>query len=163
MSRKDAIPCALAHEHAAGYEHGPGVYGTAHGPVCAECYRLRQVRGLEGPDVAPDTAGMISRRLLIGQRSDGSVADGAHDSWHDTPVANPDDHHQFPIVVSGVLMWQQGPAVHFKNAKFDEEARNYAVECRRAQALREVLFDELGQVDVNRLPRKWRRARRRVA
>lgn len=155
------IACALAVEHSARYEHGPGVYGTIHGPVCAECYRLRQVRGLEGPDTDRPEAGVISRRLLIGQRVDGTVAPGAHDSWHDTPVAHPDDHHQFPIVISGVLMWQQGPAVHGKKLHgWSEEARAYAVECRRAEALRGLLFDELGSVDVSKLPRKWRRARR---
>lgn len=82
-------------------------------------------------------AGTIA--LPIGQQPDGTIAAGAHDDWHDTPIAEPDDHHQWPIVVNGVVMFQQGPAMHCEGNVFGEDAASFAREFQRAVAIRQEL------------------------
>lgn len=57
-----AIPCALQGEHAAA-EHGPGVYTSDFGPICADCYHTRQDRGLEGSDIEATFSGVPSYML----------------------------------------------------------------------------------------------------
>jgi hypothetical protein len=69
-----------------------------------------------------------------GRTPDGKVPLGAHDGWHDAPVAEPDDHHTFPIVLSGVVMWQQGQPVRVPGAVFAGSPDAKAMEYRRAQS-----------------------------
>ena len=61
MSTRD-LPCALESEHA-GADHGPGVFTSDHGAICANCYHTRQERGLEGPDTEATFSGVPSYML----------------------------------------------------------------------------------------------------
>jgi len=72
---------------------------------------------------------------FIGKTEDGKVPKGAHDTWWDPPRAEPDDHHQFPVVISGLLMWQQGPAMHCDNSVFADDTSELARQYRRAIAI----------------------------
>lgn len=61
MSSRD-IPCALEGEHTSA-AHGPGVFASDHGPICASCYHTRQERGLEGPDTEATFSGVPTYML----------------------------------------------------------------------------------------------------
>ncbi len=125
---------------------------------------VRLHRDIEALAKRDNASGDITRgRGFIGKREDDSVAEGAHSSWHDPPVANPDDHHQFPIVLSGLLMWQQGPAVNVPGAPM-ADAEGSAREYQRAVAMaREdrMTLAEIGTDGLNLSPQ--RKAREKMS
>lgn len=108
--------------------------------VCSDCARVRQLRGLDGPG-KPSATAVVDRRLLVGINPDGSRPDGAV-SWEwRPPRTRPDLHHDTPLVLGRVEVYQQSPPVHVKGVPFKSAPS-------RAMARVEVAHDHAAAVTV---------------